>query len=59
MITIGKDKLVTMNIQYKYWPLKKFLDDTVDCGVQNIELWGAAPHFHPCLLYTSPLRTVL
>lgn len=47
MITIGKDKLVTMNIQYKYWPLKKFLDDTVACGVQNIELWGAAPHFHP------------
>ena len=35
-----------MNIQYKYYPLSLFLDDAVRFGVQNVELWGAAPHFH-------------
>ena len=35
-----------MNIQYKYFPLSRFLDDAVENGVENIELWGAAPHFY-------------
>ncbi len=35
-----------MNIQYRYFPLSRFLDDAVENGVENIELWGAAPHFH-------------
>lgn len=46
MINITKDRLASMNIQYKYYPLKKFLDDAVDCGLSCVELWGAAPHFH-------------
>ena len=36
-----------MNIQYKFFPLTKFLDDAVKNQVQAVELWGAAPHFHP------------
>ena len=35
-----------MNIQYRYFPLERFLDDTVAAGIENIELWGAAPFFH-------------
>ena len=35
-----------MNIQYKYFPLSLFLDDAVRFGVENVELWGASPHFH-------------
>ena len=46
MINIAKSRLASMNIQYKYYPLKKFLDDAADCGLSCVELWGAAPHFH-------------
>lgn len=35
-----------MNIQYKYYPLSLFLDDAVKNEVENIELWGGAPHFY-------------
>ena len=35
-----------MNIQYRYFPLETFLDDTVSCGLHNVELWGASPFFH-------------
>lgn len=43
---ISRKQIAVMNIQYKYFPLLKFLDDAVENGVENIELWGAAPHFH-------------
>ena len=46
MITIHKSQLAVMNIQYRYFPLEKFLDDAVANEVQNVELWGAAPFFH-------------
>jgi len=46
MITILKSQIAIMNIQYKYFPLEKYLDDAVQFGVRNVELWGAAPHFH-------------
>lgn len=46
MITMKKSQIAIMNIQYKYFPIEKYLDDAVRFGVQNIELWGAAPHFH-------------
>ena len=39
-------QIAVMNIQYKYFPLTKFLNDAVKNGVKNIELWGATPHFH-------------
>ena len=35
-----------MNIQYRYFPLEKFLDDAAACGLVNVELWGASPFFH-------------
>lgn len=43
---INRDQIAVMNIQYKYFPLTRFLDDAVKNDVKNIELWGAAPHFH-------------
>lgn len=46
MRQISRDQIAVMNIQYKYFPLTRFLDDAVENGVKNIELWGAAPHFH-------------
>lgn len=47
MMNITRHQIATMNIQYKYHPFTKFLDDTVKYQVENIEVWGAAPHFHP------------
>lgn len=43
---ISRRQISAMNIQYKYFPLSLFLDDAVRYGVENVELWGAAPHFH-------------
>ncbi|QAT48964.1 sugar phosphate isomerase/epimerase [Caproiciproducens sp. NJN-50] len=47
MNKIRREQISAMNIQYKYYPLTRFLDDTVRSGLSCIELWGAAPHFHP------------
>jgi protein FrlC len=46
MDKINMSRVAAMNIQYRYYPLEKFLDDTVLCGLTNVELWGAAPFFH-------------
>lgn len=46
MDKISRKQIAVMNIQYKYFPLTKFLDDAVENGVENVELWGGAPHFH-------------
>lgn len=43
---ISRKQIAVMNIQYRYFPLTCFLDDAVKNQVENIELWGAAPHFH-------------
>ncbi len=43
---LNKSQIAVMNIQYKYFPLTLFLDDAVKNNVENIELWGAAPHFY-------------
>ena len=45
-MNITKDQLAIMNIQYKYHPFRKFLDDAVKYQIKKIEVWGAAPHFH-------------
>lgn len=47
MNRIRREQISAMNIQYKYYPLTRFLDDTVRFGLSSVELWGAAPHFHP------------
>ena len=55
MITISKSQISIMNIQYGYYPLEKFLD--VRAGVEQVELWGAAPHFHlEDMTYTDVCR---
>lgn len=46
MKNLVRDQVAIMNIQYKYFPLEKFLDDAISNNVKNIELWGATPHFH-------------
>ena len=46
MITIRKNQISVMNIQYGYYPLEKFLDDAVMAEVNHIELWGADQFFH-------------
>lgn len=40
---MNADRIALMNIQYKYFPLTRFLDDAVKYGIPNIELWGATP----------------
>lgn len=45
-MNINRDQISIMNIQYKYFPFTKFLDDAVKYGVKYVEVWGAAPHFH-------------
>ena len=42
MITIRKNQISVMNIQYGYYPLEKFLDDAVMAEVNHIELWGGS-----------------
>ena len=46
MSKINRRQISVMNIQYRYFPLSLFLDDAVRYGAENVELWGAAPHFH-------------
>lgn len=43
---ITREQIAVMNIQYKYHPFTKFLNDAVKYQVKNIEIWGAAPHIH-------------
>lgn len=47
MKNLKRSQIAVMNIQYKFFPLIKFFEDAVANKVQCIELWGAAPHFHP------------
>lgn len=47
MVNLKRSQVAIMNIQYKFFPLTKFLGDAVKNQVQAVELWGAAPHFHP------------
>jgi len=36
MRQISREQIAVMNIQYKYFPLTRFLDDAVENGVKNI-----------------------
>lgn len=42
MKKITRDRIAAMNIQYKYYPLARFLDDAVRSGLACVELWGGA-----------------
>lgn len=40
MDNLKRNQIAVMNIQYKFFPLTKFLDDAVKNEVECIELWG-------------------
>lgn len=46
MRKIERAQIAAMNIHYRYFPLKYFLDSSVENGFKNIELWAASPHFY-------------
>ena len=46
MSRITSEKVPGMNLHYKYFPMSTFLGDMKKLGLHNIEIWGAAPHFH-------------
>lgn len=39
-------RLAGMNCHYIHYTFDYFLDSMVDLGIENIELWGASPHFY-------------
>lgn len=41
-----KDTIAGMNLHYRYFPLKYFLDSMEEEGIYNIELWGGFPHIY-------------
>jgi fructoselysine 3-epimerase len=45
MPSIHPRQVAGMNIHYLYYSLDYFLDAQQQVGMQNIELWGGAPHF--------------
>ena len=54
---LKRSQLAAMNIQYQYFPFTRFLDDAVKYGFFQVEVWAAAPHFHPeDLLYGEIAR---
>lgn len=38
-------KFASMNILYSHYSLERFLNDSEKLGYNNIELWGAVPHY--------------
>lgn len=44
MGTLRMEQLSGMNLHYQHHSLEYFLDRQVELGIQNVELWGAAPH---------------
>lgn len=41
---IDKNKIAGMNIHFIRYPFTSFLESVSSCGLQNIEVWGGAPH---------------
>jgi protein FrlC len=39
-------KFAAMNFHYIRYPLERFLNDAVNVGFRDVELWAAAPHFN-------------
>jgi fructoselysine 3-epimerase len=46
MRSIKRSQITGMNFHYLHYPLECFLDAMVKYKVQQIELWGAAPHLY-------------
>ena len=45
MGTIQQSQIAIGNYHYVSWSFEYFLDSVKKIGVENIELWGAKPHF--------------
>lgn len=45
MGTIGKSQIAIGNYHYVSWSFAHFLESVKEIGGENIELWGAKPHF--------------
>ena len=45
MGTIDKSRIAIGNYHYVSWSFEYFLDSVRKIGAENIELWGAKPHF--------------
>jgi protein FrlC len=45
---LSEADICAMNFHYARFPLDAFLDDVVRIGVEQVEIWGAAPHFYTC-----------
>lgn len=39
------DKSAVLSVQYIQYSFDYYIDSMVKCGVKNIELWGALPHY--------------
>ena len=50
--------LAGMNITYRYLPLSRFLEDMVELGFTQVELWGGAPHFYSEDVSTSEIAAM-
>lgn len=46
MESIKRSQITGMNFHYLHYPLEYFLDAMVNFQVEQIELWGAAPHLY-------------
>lgn len=45
MKRLSKSQLAIGNYHYTNWPFEHFLTSVQKLGLQNIEIWGAKPHF--------------
>lgn len=43
---ISREQITGMNFHYLHYPIEYFLDSMARYQFQNIELWGASPHFY-------------
>lgn len=45
MSIITMDNISVMSVQYCHYSFEYFLDSMEKCGLKNIDLWGASPHY--------------
>lgn len=56
MFKISRSQLTGMNFHYKHYPFEYFLDAMVRYELNNIEVWGASPHFYVEDMSISDIR---
>ena len=45
MSNITMDQVAVMGVQYFHYTLDYYLNSMHRCGVKNLDLWGASPHY--------------